>query len=146
VNVGSLFTGIGGIDLGLERAGMRVAWQCEADDYCRAVLAKHWPNVPCLWDKPNAAPYGGAIAPNLCEFVLFARTSAWRGTGRLSGSVFRALKGSQHHSRKPDAFLDMVEQVSPGPYLEMFARRQRLGWDTWGDQALNHVGRFEDTA
>jgi N6-adenosine-specific RNA methylase IME4 len=43
------------------------------------------------------------------------------------------------HSVKPDAFLDLVEQVSPGPYLELFARRQRLGWDTWGDEALNHV-------
>ncbi len=43
------------------------------------------------------------------------------------------------HSRKPDAFLDLVEQVSPGPYLEMFARRQRLGWDTWGNEALGHV-------
>ncbi len=43
------------------------------------------------------------------------------------------------HSAKPEAFLDLVEHVSPGPYLEMFARRQRLGWDTWGDEALNHV-------
>lgn len=43
------------------------------------------------------------------------------------------------HSVKPDAFLDLVEQVSPGPYLELFARRQRLGWDTWGNEALCHV-------
>ncbi len=43
------------------------------------------------------------------------------------------------HSRKPDSFLDLVEKVSPGPYLEMFARRQRLGWDTWGNEALEHV-------
>ena len=43
------------------------------------------------------------------------------------------------HSRKPDAFMDLVEQVSPGPYLELFARRQRLGWDTYGNEALPHV-------
>ena len=43
------------------------------------------------------------------------------------------------HSVKPDAFLDLVERASPGPYLEMFARRQRFGWDTWGAQALPHV-------
>ena len=43
------------------------------------------------------------------------------------------------HSEKPEAFLDVVESVSPAPRLEMFARRNRLGWDTWGNEALEHV-------
>ena len=43
------------------------------------------------------------------------------------------------HSSKPDAFYDTVEQVSPGPYLEMFSRRARLGWDVWGNESLGHV-------
>jgi N6-adenosine-specific RNA methylase IME4 len=38
------------------------------------------------------------------------------------------------HSAKPEAFQDMVESVSPGPYLEMFARRPRLGWTVWGNE------------
>jgi DNA (cytosine-5)-methyltransferase 1 len=42
---GSLFAGIGGFDLGFERAGMLPLWQVEIDDYCTRVLEKHWPNV-----------------------------------------------------------------------------------------------------
>lgn len=40
------------------------------------------------------------------------------------------------HSEKPEAFLDLVEEMSPGPYVELFARRDRLGWDTWGNESL----------
>jgi DNA (cytosine-5)-methyltransferase 1 len=46
LTVGSLFAGIGGFDLGLERAGMKVIWQSEIDPYASAVLKKHWPDVP----------------------------------------------------------------------------------------------------
>jgi len=47
---GSLFAGIGGLDLGLERAGWICKWQVEIDSYCLAVLRKHWPNVPKFGD------------------------------------------------------------------------------------------------
>jgi len=47
---GSLFAGIGGMDLGLERAGMQCRWQVEIDDYATKVLAKHWPTVPRFRD------------------------------------------------------------------------------------------------
>ena len=42
---GSLFAGIGGFDLGLERAGMVCKWQVETDSYCNKILEKHWPYV-----------------------------------------------------------------------------------------------------
>ena len=45
LTVGSLFAGIGGLELGLERAGMEVRWQVENDPYCIRVLEKHWPHV-----------------------------------------------------------------------------------------------------
>lgn len=50
LTVGSLFSGIGGLDLGLERAGMKVKWQVENDPYCQKVLKKHWPDVTLYGD------------------------------------------------------------------------------------------------
>ncbi len=50
LTVGSIFSGIGGLDIGFERAGFRTLWQCEQDAFCRKVLKKHWPEVPCYED------------------------------------------------------------------------------------------------
>jgi DNA (cytosine-5)-methyltransferase 1 len=51
VTVGSLFSGIGGLELGLEMRGFgEVIWQAESDPHARAVLAKHWPSVRCFED------------------------------------------------------------------------------------------------
>lgn len=52
---------------------------------------------------------------------------------RLDAStVFNAPVGA--HSEKPDAFYSLVESCSPGPYLDVFARRHRAGWDVFGDE------------
>jgi len=54
---GSLFAGIGGFDLGLERAGMECRWQVEIDHYAGSVLAKHWPGVT-RWGDVRTFPVG----------------------------------------------------------------------------------------
>lgn len=91
-----------------------------------------------VWCKiPMGRGPGGAFAQN-AEFILFARIGSL-GAMRRQPSVWFNWPRTGCHSQKPEGFLDLVEQVSPAPRLELFARRNRLGWDTWGNEALNHV-------
>ena len=95
-------------------------------------------SVTLVWAKPplGIGP-GGTFMPN-AEFVLFCRRGSLKAKQRLN-TCWWSWPRTHEHSRKPDAFLDLVEATSPGPYLELFARRNRFGWDTWGNEALEHV-------
>jgi DNA (cytosine-5)-methyltransferase 1 len=66
LTVGSLFSGIGGLDLGLERAGMTVKWQVEIDDYANRVLAKHWPNVARFRDVRECGAHNLETVDLIC--------------------------------------------------------------------------------
>jgi len=63
---GSLFSGIGGFDLGLEKAGMICKWQCEIDPFCNKVLAKHWPNVKRYGDIKEIGGYNLETVDLIC--------------------------------------------------------------------------------
>lgn len=111
-------------------------------------VARAWgfkPSTLLVWAKN---PFGGGGLGGTwritTEFCLFARRGSLRSTGQHIGTWFNVKReyderGKPQHSRKPSTFIDLIEQVSPGPYLEMFSRRTRLGWDTWGDEALGHA-------
>jgi N6-adenosine-specific RNA methylase IME4 len=65
------------------------------------------------------------------EHVLFGvRGSLPIAPADRVSNVFSAQK--RRHSEKPRSFFDIVEKVSPGPYVELFARQPCLGWDSWG--------------
>jgi site-specific DNA-cytosine methylase len=102
LRVGSLFSGIGGFDLGLERAGgFHTAWFCEQDEFCQHVLAQHWPGVPCYPDitdlrgaevEPVDVLCGGFPCQDLSYAgagagLAGARSGLWSEYARLIGEL-----------------------------------------------------------
>lgn len=83
------------------------------------------------------------------EHVVVARKGSRRGNPfGHGGRSAQATDGTwfvwprARHSEKPDQFFEMVERISPAPRLEMFARKERAGWDVWGDEVDSdiHIG------
>jgi len=92
------------------------------------------PKQLLTWCKRPKGMIGfGAFSP-CTEFCLFGR-SIKRGMkiGR-SNRTWWEWPRTTKHSQKPEAFQDEIERVSPGPRLELFARRARPGWTVWGNE------------
>lgn len=106
-------------------------------------VAQAWgfkPSSLLTWCKaPRGMGMGGAYV-NTTEFILFCRRGTLAHQERIETTWFNwrrpYIDGKPAHSVKPDESIDLFERVSPDPYLEMFARRARFGWDYWGDQSL----------
>lgn len=97
ITFGSLFAGIGGFDLGFERAGMVCRWQVEIDDYANRVLAKHWPDVHRERDirecgRHNLEPVDIIAAGFPCTDISIANTQAEGLEGSRSGLFFEAVR------------------------------------------------------
>jgi N6-adenosine-specific RNA methylase IME4 len=85
------------------------------------------------WAKPQIGM--GNYFRGATEHILFGVRGGLRTNERDIRNWFEAPRGK--HSAKPDCFYDLVEKASSGPYLELFARRARLGdWSYWGNEAL----------
>ena len=71
---------------------------------------------------------------NVTELVLFGTRGHMRTLqpGRTQTNILISQK--REHSRKPDEIYTLIEQCSPRPYLELFARFRRPGWDQWGNE------------
>jgi DNA (cytosine-5)-methyltransferase 1 len=118
MRIGSLFSGIGGLELGLERSGLGpVVWQVEKDEFCRAVLAKHWPDAErfedvCTVGRANLASVDLICGGFPCQDVSSAgartglageRSGLWREFARIVSEL------------RPEWVL--VENVESGAYL-----------------------------
>ncbi len=109
-------------------------------------ISRAWgfePSTLLVWCKPPTGFALGGTFGKASEFVVFARRGKLPAKTRTNRDWWEWSRSE--HSAKPEAFLDIVESVSPGPYLEMFSRRARLGWDTWGDEALHGCSMIRET-
>lgn len=101
-------------------------------------IARAWgftPSTLLVWAKPPKGRGLGGTFATATEYVLFARRGSLAALSHVDRNWWNWSRGL--HSAKPEAFIDMVEQVSPPPYVELFARRHRLGWDVWGNESAN---------
>lgn len=98
IRVASFFAGIGGFDLGFDRAGIETVWQCEKKDFCLDILKKHWPDVPRATDIqgvkaddiPDAEIWAGGFP---CQDVSLARMGPRSGLrGKQSGLFYDFAK------------------------------------------------------
>ncbi len=105
-------------------------------------VAKAWGfqhSTTLVWAKNiMGGGLGGAYGIST-EFCLFCRRGSLKAHGRVGGTWFNWKRpyderGKPRHSAKPPEFFTMVEEVSPGPHLELFARDRRPGWDAWGNE------------
>ena len=80
---------------------------------------------------------------NVTELVLFGTRGSLRTLppGRRQVNIIATRK--REHSRKPDEQYDLIEQCSPGPYLELFARHARAGWSQWGNEIAAMADEFD---
>lgn len=96
-----------------------------------------------IWEKvrKDGQPDGRGVGfyfRNVTEMLLFGVKGDKNRTldpARSQVNLIRTMK--REHSRKPDEMVDLIERCSPGPYLELFARGDREGWDMWGNQATD---------
>ena len=82
---------------------------------------------------------------NVTELILFGVRGSMRTLqpGRTMVNLFATRK--REHSRKPDEVYTLIEECSPGPYIELFARFKRSGWDQWGNEDVER-NSFHNTA
>jgi N6-adenosine-specific RNA methylase IME4 len=94
-------------------------------------------NIVWLKVRKDGGPDGRGVGfyyRNVTELVLFGTRGKLRTLkpGRRMVNFIATMKTG--HSKKPDELYDMIEQCSPGPFLELFARSVRQGWNQWGDE------------
>lgn len=97
-----------------------------------------------VWAKrrKDGGPDGRGVGfyfRNVSELILFGVRGSMRTLSPARSQVNMIETRKREHSRKPDEQYDLIEECSPGPHLELFARHAREGWTVWGDESEHAV-------
>jgi len=143
MTIGSLFSGIGGLELGLERAGLgSVAWQCEIDPFCRSVLAKHWPDVRRFADVRDVhyAPTVGIVCGGFpCQDVSTAGGRA--GIGGARSGLWSEYVRIVSETRPEIIIIENVLGLRARGLRRVLAEIADLGFDAdWGCVSAAEIG------
>lgn len=92
--------------------------------------------------KPIGGGMGGTYRVS-AEHLLFAKKGKLKSLKTINRNVFdvkrKYVNGYPCHSKKPDFFRELIDSVSPGKRVELFARENHEGWDAWGDEVKNGI-------
>jgi len=137
MTIGSLFSGIGGLELGLERAGLGpVLWQVETDPFCRRVLARHWPHAERFENVEDVGAHNLARVDLICGgFPCTDISLAGKGRG-LAGprsGLFFELARIVGDLRPRFVVLENVSAILVRGMGDVLGTLSALGYDAWWD-------------
>lgn len=144
--VGSLFSGIGGIELGLERTGgFKTIWNCEVDDYASAVLRKHWPDIPNLGDITKVKWENVQRPDTICGgFPCQDISIAGKGRGIVEGKrsgLWSEFAKAIRILRPRYALVENVPMLADRGLWLVLADLAEMGYDAeWGIVSASDVG------
>ena len=132
MNIGSLFSGVGGLELGLERAGLgRTTWQVEKSAFCRDVLAAHWPDAVRFNDvrtvgAANLERVGLICGGFPCQNLSSANTSTRTGLAGEQSGLWRE-------------FARVIDELRP---VVVVVENVFSAWRRWVPVVRGEVGRL----
>lgn len=150
---------IGGAHLGRKQWAKRLGsvWRKACDDMIEAVFELGRDLIAAKGElghgefgsmfKGKEVPFTWRTANRIMKIANDQRLTNWTRVSnlppswgtlyqltRLEDGTFRVIEPIREHSRKPDCVHERIERLVVGPYLELFARQRRRGWDSWGDE------------
>ena len=158
--VASFFSGIGGFDLGFERSGMTVVFQCEINEFCQNVLKKRWRDVTFKKnineitpnDIPEAELWCGGFPCQYCRWQIKVKERVWKVIEVVSSTNLQNSSGRKKNDLDglllkmfPDSLIVMKEKISKYCYKRWMNSGIAYRGEYWMQNTLEHLSDAEES-